>query len=424
MSKNGKEDVEVTAKTGTLSGLFAAITVAAVCAGGSTAMAAECEGQVSPGTESPPVDQTSDPGLTTVRATDGESVNRAVEDCTASTTESAATQASTTSIAVSSRVLMMLNSMRRQDESSNQQTGMGAPRGGGASADEAGGLGNSGRLSVFAFDDYAKVDRETTAGGGAYDQKSNTIALGADYRINDSTFVGGSIASTDSDTDFKAILGNSDISTTLLGVHGAKYWGNSFVSSMLAVGQMDVDILRGDGSDFYTASTEGDFWFIDLSYGYEYSFASGARLTPMLRYINLSGDVDGYLERSASGMGTVRDVGDQNIDTQMFTASLSADYPMPQNWGVLLPNLRLDLISDLSDSYETSGQARNDIDGSAIAAISESSDDPDSFAVALAAGASAQFAHGLSAYLLYEKLFAHDFLDRDNLTLGVRYELP
>jgi hypothetical protein len=94
------------------------------------------------------------------------------------------------------------------------------------------------------------------------------------------------------------------------------------------------------------------------------------------------------------------------------------------NWGVLLPSVRVELISDGSDGYKSNGQNLNDSDKSAISSFADQADDPDSSNVAVSVGTSAQFSQGLAAYVVYDRLFYHDYLTKYTATIGVRYELP
>ncbi|MEX1666085.1 autotransporter outer membrane beta-barrel domain-containing protein [Zhongshania arctica] len=293
--------------------------------------------------------------------------------------------------------------------------------GGAAGADNA--MLDGSRFSLFGFTDYSNRDRHATSRSGGYEQRVNSVTLGFDYRLDDSTFFGASISGSDGDSELDTGDGGSDVSSTTLGIHGAKYWGNTFVAGLIAYGSLDIDVNRTTPVDGFRASTDGGYWYGDLSIGFEGNYG-GWRVTPQARVLLLNGDVDAYQEQSASGFGVVRSVNSQDIDSAILALSLQADHPVLMNWGVLLPSVRVELISDGSDGYKSNGQNLNDSDKSAISSFADQADDPDSSTVAVSVGTSAQFSQGLAAYVVYERLFYHDYLTKFTATIGVRYELP
>ena len=293
--------------------------------------------------------------------------------------------------------------------------------GGGASADNT--LLNSGRFSLFSFADFSERDRQASTLSGGYEQEMRSFTLGFDYRIDDTTFFGASLSGSDGESELDTGLGGSDVASTTFGIHGAKYWDNSFVAGFLAYGALDIDLNRSTLTDSFSATTDGGYWYGDISIGFEENYG-GLRVTPMARLLFLSGEIDGYRERSASGTGVIRSIDKQEIDSNILSLSVQADYAVLLSWGVLLPSMRLEFVADGGDAYQSNGQNLNDTDKSAISSFTDQADDPDSSTVSVSWGASAQFKQGFAAYLVYERLFLHDYLDRYTATLGVRYELP
>ena len=307
--------------------------------------------------------------------------------------------------------------------SQNTQAGTVGPILGGAAGADDTVFGDSG-FSLFVFDNYSRRDRDTTSTGGGYDQSVNTFTMGFDYRVNNATFVGMSLSSTEGESDFETIDAESDVSSVILGLHGARYWQNFFVSALISYGQMDIEIDRANTFDTFSADTDGRYWYGDLSLGYEHSLSNGLRITPVARVLYLGGEIDAYRESSNSGFGVVRSIDSEDLDNTLLTLSLQADYPFLMNWGVLMPTARLELVGNFSDGYETNGMALNAADDSTIATIAESTDDPDDTSLVFSAGFSAQLQQGLSGYVVYERLFEHDFMTKYSLVLGMRYEFP
>jgi hypothetical protein len=296
--------------------------------------------------------------------------------------------------------------------------------GGAASADSLdNAMLDGSRFSLFGFADYFKSDRDVSSRSGGYEQEVNSLTLGFDYRLDDSTFFGAFINDSDGDTELYAEDGGSDVSSATVGIHGAKYWGNTFVASLIAYGTLDIASNRFTSSDSFRASTEGDFWSGGLSIGFEGNFG-GWRITPQAGVLLLSGDIDAYQERSASGNGVVRRINRQSITSEILTLTLQTDYPVLLNWGVLLPSLRVDLISDGGDGSKINGQNLYDLDKSVISSFTGRAEEPDSSIVAVSAGASALFRDGLVAYVVYEQLLHHEYLNKYTATVGFRCELP
>lgn len=345
------------------------------------------------------------------------------DPCGATVSESSGTQAQE----VAMTLLTKINDSRAQGDKGKKgkKTAFDyRALGGAAGADSTdNAMLDSSRFSLFGFTDYSKRDRHATSRSGGYEQEVSSATLGFDYRLDDSTFFGASVSGSDGDSDLDTRNGGSDVSSITVGIHGAKYWGNTFVAGLIAYGVLDIDVNRSTSFDSFRASTDGGYWYGDLSIGFEENYG-GWRVTPQARVLLLSGDIDGYQERSASGFGVVRSINSQDIDSTILTLSVQADHPVLLNWGVLLPSVRVELITDGGDGYKTNGQNLNDSDKSAISSFADQADDPDSSTVAVSAGTSAQFRDGLAAYIVYERLFYHEYLSKYTATVGVRYELP
>ncbi|WP_269618387.1 autotransporter outer membrane beta-barrel domain-containing protein [Zhongshania sp. BJYM1] len=348
------------------------------------------------------------------------------DTCGATVSESTGTQAQEVAMSLLPRILS-------QNTSGGSSAKKGKKRvtafdfrdlGGAAGADDAdNALLNGGRFSLFSFTDYTNRDRHATSRSGGFEQEVNSFTLGFDYRIDDSMFFGMTVSGADGESKLDTRTGGSDTSSTTIGVHGAKYWGNSFVAGLIAYGALDIDIDRTAAGDSFSASTDGSYWYGDISIGFEENYG-GWRITPQARALLVSGDIDAYREKSATGTGVIRSIQSQDIDSAILTLSVQADYPLLLDWGVLLPSMRVELIADGGDGYKSNGQNLNDVDKTVVNTFADQADDPDSSTVAVSWGASAQFSQGLAAYIVYERLFYHDYLNKYTATVGVRYELP
>jgi len=360
------------------------------------------------------VSETSEPSTTAGSSPDS---------CGATVTEGGGSQAQDTAMTLGSKI----NSFRGRSGGGSGKKKQVATFNyhalGGAAGDGDNALLDSSRFSLFSFADYTERDREATASSSGYKQQASALTLGFDYRIDDSSFAGMSISRSDGDSDLDSRLGGSEVSVNMLGVHGARYWAEHYISMLVAYGAMDIDIARLGAGDSFKATTDGKYWYADLTMGTEYQYGP-LRLSPTMRALLMTGEIDAYTERSASGFGAVRSINSQDIDSNILSLALQADYSLLQSWGVLLPSMRAEFNFDQGDGYKTNGQTLNDGDKTVIGSISDLSDEPDSSTLAVSWGVSGQFKRGFAAYAVYERLFLHDYMNKYTATLGFRYELP
>lgn len=345
-----------------------------------------------------------------------------VENCPSQTGSSTSTQIFTFVNDLRTRIAQQRKVRRALKSQDEENVARGRALGGAASADdEATGVSAYGRLSPFVVADYADYDREKTSSGQAYDQDTESLILGADYRVDDSLFIGGTLNYLNGDTEFANDSGSIDVDAYILGLHGSKYWrSNLFMDALATYGRLESDIVRRDGFDRrFTASPDGDEASVEVAVGYEYS-EGRTRLTPLAKLHYFDGSLDGYSEFDESGSGTPQSFEKQDFDSVNLQLSLQADTVMLTQWGVLIPSVNVAYHHEFSEANTVNGQ--QDF-GFFTQPISQKTDDPDQNYFVVRLGASAQFTHGWSAFASFEKLLHHDYLDRNNAVLGVRYEI-
>lgn len=321
------------------------------------------------------------------------------------------------------RVIQQRNARRIINDQGQLNASRGAPLGGAASADDdVTGVSAYGRLSPFVIGDFADADRERTSEGIAYDQDTESFILGADYRVNNTLFVGGTLSYLDGDTDFANDRGDIDVEAYILGLHGSKYWGNGlFMDGLVTYGEFDADITRNAISPFggptsrFTASPDGEEMSAEVALGYEYSQGRN-RITPLVKLHYFDATLDGYQEETDS-FGSGQQVSEQDFDSVNLQVALQADTVLLMGWGVLIPTVNLAYHHEFAEGTTTS------IQGPFGSPTKLTAEDPDQHTFVLRVGASAQFTHGWSGFVSFEKLLHHDYLDRNNAVLGVRYEI-
>jgi outer membrane autotransporter protein len=230
-------------------------------------------------------------------------------------------------------------------------------------------------------------------------------------------FAGATFNYLSGDTDFGGDAGSADVDSYVFGFHSAKYWDNDvFLEGLFTLGQFDLETRRVDGFDLmrYDASPEGNLYSADLALGQVHSRGRW-RVTPLAKLLYLDGSIDGYRENDPSGSGSPETFEKQDFDALNLALSLQTDYVVLQNWGVLIPSLKVAYHHEFSDRHAVRSVRFG-------VPFSQTTDEPDSHTAVVRIGASAQFKRGWSGFASYEKLFGHDYLDRDNVVLGARYE--
>jgi hypothetical protein len=115
-------------------------------------------------------------------------------------------------------------------------------------------------------------------------------------------------------------------------------------------------------------------------------------------------------------------------DEQKFTSltgnlGVRMTYAMNLAWGVLLPHVRVDYVREFEDDVDVFG-VRFAADPNATSAppILVETDNPDRSYWRLATGFSAQFAHGFSGYVEYQRLQSFEFISFEDLSVGLRMQ--
>jgi hypothetical protein len=103
-----------------------------------------------------------------------------------------------------------------------------------------------------------------------------------------------------------------------------------------------------------------------------------------------------------------------------------ASYAWKTSWGVFIPHFRGAYVRELEDSAEVFGvRFANDPFASSTnptPPIIVESDRIDRSYLRLAAGASAQFAFGISGYFEYQRLEAYEQVEFHDFTVGLRLQ--
>ncbi|MGH2607495.1 MAG: autotransporter outer membrane beta-barrel domain-containing protein [Tepidiformaceae bacterium] len=290
--------------------------------------------------------------------------------------------------------------------------------GGGASADR----GPFGRLGVFLNGEYDFGDRDRTAREDGFDFDRFGLTAGADYRITDSFILGLALHYSETDADIDLGLGEVDTRGYGVSLYGTYYVGPSFfVEAHGSYEYVDYDTTRrivyATFDRTARGETNGDQYTFSLGVGYEIPLGR-VTITPLARgeYLNLQ--VDPYRERGAEGLDLA--VGKQEVESLVTALGAQVSIALSLPFGVVVPQIRAEWRHEfLNDDTSITARYVNDPFNTFFTIPT---DDPDRDYVAVAAGASAVFRRGVSAFVNYETVLGLRDVTHHAFTGGLRVE--
>lgn len=303
--------------------------------------------------------------------------------------------------------------------------------GGGASADEPGGLLDN-RLGFWMRGNYGVGEKNATVADDGFESDQWGFTGGVDYRFGQSTVAGISIGYGRADLEFSP-SGQGNLKTKSLSgsLYGSAYLGNFYFDGVFNYADADYDSQR---RIVYTESgveidrvargtTGGESFSGGLSVGYDFVLG-GLTISPTLGYFAVDTSIDPFAETGASGLDLAYD--EQNYESATGNAGLRISYVWKTNWGVVIPHLRGTYVREFEDATEvfTVRFASDPFASSAdpTPPIIVVTDEPDDSYFRLAAGLSAQFPYDISGYFEYQRLEAFESVDYQDFTIGLRFQ--
>jgi outer membrane autotransporter protein len=301
--------------------------------------------------------------------------------------------------------------------------------GGGASADEPGGL-LSDKWGLWARGNYSFGKKDQTASSPSFDTDQWSLVGGIDYRLSDRMVIGGSLAYGQSSIEFNPRHeGALDTTSWALSAYGSTYAAENFyLDAIINVASAGYDANRNityvDGSGLVDADAKGDTdgttYSGGLSAGYDF-LIGGLTLSPNLGFFYIDSTIDSFAETGAGGLNLLYD--EQQFKSLTGNLGLRATYAWNLSWGVLLPHLRVDYVREFEDDVDVFGvRFAADPNATSTPPILVQTDNPDESYWRLAAGFSAQFKFGLSGYIEYQRLESFQFISFQDVSVGLRMQ--
>ncbi|HEV8333802.1 MAG TPA: autotransporter outer membrane beta-barrel domain-containing protein, partial [Steroidobacteraceae bacterium] len=305
--------------------------------------------------------------------------------------------------------------------------------GGGASADGSGADEPGGLLSdkwgLWARGNFSFGEKDATAASPAFDADQWAFVGGLDYRLSDNAVLGGALSYGSSSVDFAGADGSLDTDSFAVSLYGSAYAAKNFYfDGIINVANSSYDADRNisyvDGTGLVTADAKGDTDGMTLSGGLSmgYDFlAGGLTISPNVGFFYIDTTIDSFTESGAGGLNLLYD--EQKFKSLTGNLGVRLTYAWNVSWGVMLPHLRADYVREFEDDVDVFGvRFAADPNAASTPPVLVATDNPDQSYWRLAAGFSAQFKHGVSGYIEYQRLESFEFIDFQDVSIGLRFQ--
>jgi outer membrane autotransporter protein len=300
---------------------------------------------------------------------------------------------------------------------------------GGAAGDD--GLLSSSRLGFFinTIGGFGETDR--TERENASDFHSIGAIAGVDYRLLDNLIIGIAGGYSHLDLDFAQAVdvggGGVEADNYNISAYSTFYAGDLYVDGIFTYGWSDYEIERkilvGSNTGVATinrtafATPEGEQFYGSLASGYNFHTGS-LTYGPYVRVNYLNASIDSYREQGAQGLDLR--VADQEVDSLESVVGGQISYAFSQAFAVIVPHFRMEWHHEFFDNArEFSVSYVNDPRNNTLTLESDRLDG-DFFNIGV--GVSADFKHGIQAFLDYETVLELKNVESHNFTAGLRME--
>lgn len=298
----------------------------------------------------------------------------------------------------------------------------------GSAADEPGGL-LSDKWGLWVRGNFSFGEKDASGASPAFDADQWAFVGGLDYRLSDKAVIGGALSYGSSSVDFAADDGALDTDSFSLSLYGSAYAAKNFYfDGIVNVANSSYDADRNityvDGTGLINADATGDTDGLTLSGGLSagYDFLlGGLTISPNVGFFYIDTTIDSFTESGAGGLNLIYD--EQKFKSLTGNAGLRLTYAWNVAWGVLLPHLRADYVREFEDDVDVFGvRFAADPNAASTPPVLVATDNPDTSYWRLAAGFSAQFKHGVSGYVEYQRLESFEFISFQDVSIGLRFQ--
>jgi outer membrane lipase/esterase len=315
-------------------------------------------------------------------------------------------------------------------------------RGGGGGDPES--IGALTRLGFFINGSIRRGSQDTTTYETPFDYRANSITAGADYRFTDRLIVGLAAGHSNGTTDFTDGSGRLDSRSNSISLYGTYYNQAFYVDLIGTFAHLSYDADRTTSFSINSAAGSGasncagSVCTVDttgatgarqlaLATNVGYSFNDGA-LTwgpdVALDYTHIH--VNGFTENDTDDSGLSLVYGDDVGESLLGKVGGHISYAIKVPFGVILPEARAHYVHEFKNdqralSVHFSADPDANSAGGPVSNFVVFTDPPDRNYYDYAAGVSAQFAFGISAFVDYNAVTSPDQRVHE-VAFGVRFE--
>ena len=285
-----------------------------------------------------------------------------------------------------------------------------------------------------------KQDKENERG---FDADTWSIDVGLDHRFSDQFVMGAMVAYQETDLEFDqenegrnftpaSEAGSQDSETWSFSVFGSYNFSESlFIDGSAGISSAEYDFERRSvfqesgrtvpQTDSLTrGDADGDDYWLSGNIGY-YINRGAWDFTPYAGLTWSRSSVDSYTEDDISQSGLNMRFSSVERDSLLGTLGVSISAALNQDFGVLLPQLRLEYEYEFDRDAETVTAFY--LQDAAQTRFQFAGDDPDEVSYNVGVGLVAILPNGWLPYIDYEQQFGNDTYESWRFTFGLRKEL-
>ncbi|MDH3326616.1 MAG: autotransporter outer membrane beta-barrel domain-containing protein [Gammaproteobacteria bacterium] len=287
------------------------------------------------------------------------------------------------------------------------------------------------RLSGFVSSDHVVSKQSETTTESRFDSSNQRLVAGADYRVDNQTFVG---------LAFNTVSGRADMgdnggtlinkANTLVGYGTYNIKPNWYVEGVISSGSRSFDMDRAitftlnDITTNTLACSQPESNHIGFSFGSGFSktFRNGHSLGAVISLNQTYSSIKSFSEKGCNNNLVAYSlvVDEINITSNILSIGGQWSQPISASFGVLIPQLSFNWIKELEGSSDTiSAYFSNDPNKTTMAFESGNKDTVylnSRFSITMV------LPRGLSGFFLYETQQLMDDYQQNTISLGVRKE--
>ena len=321
-------------------------------------------------------------------------------------------------------------------------TARATPAGGGAGDPDS--ISATTRLGFFINGSLRRGSQDTTTFETPFDFSSNSVTAGLDYRFTNHLIFGLAIGHSNGSTDFTDGSGRLDSRSNLASAYGTYYNEAFYVDVIGTYGHLTYDAARTtsfsinpgtpiipsnctgtDCSVDTTGATSAKQFAFSSSVGYSFNHG-GLTWGPDVAIDYTHIRVNGFTESDPNVSGLAMVFGEDTGESLLAKAGAHLSYAINTPFGVILPEARAHYVHEFkNDQRALSVHFSADPDaatpGGPVSNFVVFTDPPDRSYFDWAAGISAQFKFGISAFVDYNAITSSDQRIHE-FALGLRIE--